>query len=948
MALLGSRALQKEFAAAPWRTSADVETFIRAAKALAASDLARLVPLILPSSPEPSDVTRRRVNCFLAITKDVSDPKLVAPLLKACRDPSLRRSFAELLARCVDKRSQASVAALLRDPDPGIRHFGAVVLRAVGSGSTIQALAPVLRVEGESRVEAMQLAADLGGSAALDLIAPLVAEGSRLERLAAVRILGTEPFVRSKAAAAGEVVLSGLLDPEPTVIVQTIRSLAALLPEDVLFDRLGELLSNDDDAALQLAAVHGISVHPSPRTVELLGVVQAGGSGAVREAVAQALAHHDGPDALTVLERCLADPLLAVRNAALEVVIDKGRAGSVELGRMMLWLLRSPDIHVKRQAVEIAAEIGDPDGSLWPRLLQMLRDEDWWVRERVVETLVEVAGADLTRYVVAYLDDESDVLRRYAIEVLMRIKDPRSVGAVVRVARDDSDWWVRERAIECLGELGDKRVVPHIVALAYSDPDLVSVAVEALKKLGPDPESVRFLAEAIRSETAEIRLAAIGAMRDVGENDDQIHLEDALHDQDHRVRQAAEGLMTAWTGGPQNRSGEMAAHLTGLEQLLWRMSEAGADDLFILSDRPPYMKHMGEMVPLQEKALPAAVVETTLRGLLTPVQVESIENGRDVDYSMAVPSQGLRFRVNVLRDLKGWSAVFRRIEDKPRSFEELGLPDSVRALCDLSDGLVLVGGATGSGKSSTVAAMIRHLNETRRKHIITIEDPIETVHKANLCQVTQREVGSHTQSFHGALRSTLREDPDVIFVGEMRDLETVSFAVTAAETGHLVFGTIHTVDGEAGIDRLIDMFPMKRREQVRAMVSQTLRAIVCQQLLRGRNGDRVPALEILLNNEAVSTHIRQGQGHQIRSVLSISRSLGMQSMDYALARLVYEGDVTFDEAFPRAVRKLEFESLLRDLQRPPGSAGGNVSRRSSPAAAVEDAAAAVPWEDRRG
>jgi twitching motility protein PilT len=832
----------------------------------------------------------------------------------------------------------------LKSPDAELRRFGAAVLRAAGSRSTLPILAPILRAEGQSRVEAMQLAADLGGGAALDLLAPLVTEGSRVERLAAVRLLGTEAFTRGRAVATGAIVMAGLDDPEPSVVVQTIRSLAGLVSEDTLFERLEPLLEVDSDAGLQLAAVEGISRYQGARTVELLSDLQARGTRAVREATAEALAHHDGPDALAVIERSLADPVLAVRNAALKVIIDKGRTGKVDLGRMLLWLLRSPDIHVKRQAIEIAREVGDPDGNLWPRLLQMLRDEDWWVRERVVETLVDIAGDDLTRHVIAYLDDESDVLRRYAIEVLMRIKDPRSVGALVRTANQDSDWWVRERAIECLGKLGDKRVIPHIVSFAYRDKDLIPAAIEALRELGPDPESVRFLGDALLSETAEIRLASVKAMRDVGESDDQVHLEPALKDADHRVRKIAEQLMVAWTGGARDRSGEIAARLSGLERLLWRTSEAGADDLFLLSGRPPYMKLMGEMVPLQKTALSAAAVESTLRGLLTPVQIEALEAGRDVDYSMAVPSQGLRFRVNVLRDLQGWAAVFRRIEDNARSFEELGLPPAVRDLCELADGLVLIGGATGSGKSTTVAAMIRYLNETRRKHIITIEDPIETVHAPILCQVTQREVGSHTASFMGALRSTLREDPDVIFVGELRDLDTVSFAVTAAETGHLVLATLHTIDAESAVDRLIDMFPSRRREPVRAMVSQTLRAIVCQQLLPGRDGTRVPAIELLLNNEAVATHIRHGQGHQIRTVLATSRSLGMQSMDYALAMLVHQGLVAFEEAYPRAVRQLEFESMLRDLL---GGTAAAVSRRSLPTVS-DSGRQSVPWESTSG
>ncbi|HEX6241957.1 MAG TPA: PilT/PilU family type 4a pilus ATPase, partial [Polyangiales bacterium] len=288
----------------------------------------------------------------------------------------------------------------------------------------------------------------------------------------------------------------------------------------------------------------------------------------------------------------------------------------------------------------------------------------------------------------------------------------------------------------------------------------------------------------------------------------------------------------------------------------------------------------------------------------------------DVDFSYELKAAALRFRAHVFQQRSGPSAIFRIVKQDIRPLEELGVPQIVQTFADFNNGLVLVGGPTGSGKSSTLAALIDYINRTSARHVVTMEDPIEVVHERKQSLINQREIGSHTKSFSAALRATLRQDPDVILVGEMRDLETISFAVSAAETGHLVFGTVHTVSADTSVDRLINVFPPGQQPQVRAMLAETLRAVACQHLVRKKDGGRVLVAEVMLNNDAVSNLIRKGKTYQIGSVITTAREQGMQSMDVELARLVTEGVISAEDGYAKANDKRAFEQMTGTASEP--------------------------------
>jgi twitching motility protein PilT len=285
--------------------------------------------------------------------------------------------------------------------------------------------------------------------------------------------------------------------------------------------------------------------------------------------------------------------------------------------------------------------------------------------------------------------------------------------------------------------------------------------------------------------------------------------------------------------------------------------------------------------------------------------------------------------------MPGLSAVFRIIKDKVPLLEDLGLPQVVRGFAELKNGLVLVGGPTGSGKSTTLAGIIDHVNRHTSRHIVTLEDPIEVMHKNKKSLINQREIGTHTRSFERALRATLRQDPDVILVGEMRDLPTIGFALTAAETGHLVLGTLHTVSVDTSVDRLINAFPPGQQPQVRALLADTLRAVMCQYLLKRKDGTgRVLAVEIMINNEAIANLIRKEKTFQIPSVIATAKDQGMQSMDSDLERLFKQGVISADDAYMKAANKKNFEVIVGMAAAEAKSAGAPEPRPAAAASAV--------------
>jgi len=376
------------------------------------------------------------------------------------------------------------------------------------------------------------------------------------------------------------------------------------------------------------------------------------------------------------------------------------------------------------------------------------------------------------------------------------------------------------------------------------------------------------------------------------------------------VRAAAAALPAAPAVPAGRNPAEVAAARAEMEELFRLLVDAGASDLHLRTGEPPVLRRHGELARQDRPALGHERLELMLFSIMSPREVGEFREAGDTDWAYEIAGLA-RFRCNAGRDRHGPIAVFRVIPTTVRTADEMGLSREVQNLCYLTKGLVVVTGPTGSGKSTTLAALVDLINRTRTDHIITIEDPIEFVHQSKKCLVTQRQVAVHTRSFKHALRAALREDPDIILVGEMRDLETVSIAIETAETGHLVFGTLHTTTASSTIDRIIDQFPPDRQSQVRVMLSESLRGVIAQTLCKKVGGGRVAAREILLSIPAVSNLIREGKTFQIPSVMQTNRKAGMVTLNDALMELVDGKLVEPKEAYMKAVEKAGFAAALK-------------------------------------
>jgi twitching motility protein PilT len=345
-----------------------------------------------------------------------------------------------------------------------------------------------------------------------------------------------------------------------------------------------------------------------------------------------------------------------------------------------------------------------------------------------------------------------------------------------------------------------------------------------------------------------------------------------------------------------------------IERFLRLMTSRGASDFHLTVGRPPMLRVSGSMEPIRYRTLLEADYTELVRPITAPALWEEFQTTGDVDFAYEIAGLA-RFRVNLFRQQRGPGAVFRIIPSKIMTLEQLGLPEQVRRLAHIPSGLVLVTGPTGSGKSTTLAAIINLINETRTLHIITIEDPIEFVHPNKKCLIHQREIGSHATSFAEALKAAGREDPDLILVGEMRDLETIQMALTAAEKGTIVFGTLHTNNAAKTIDRIISVFPADEQEGVRNVLGDTLRSVVAQQLIAKTGGGRVAALEILFCSPAIGNMIREGKTAQITSSIQTGVKDGMIDMDSSIRKLYENGVIGARAALEKAIDKSTFKDL---------------------------------------
>jgi twitching motility protein PilT len=542
-------------------------------------------------------------------------------------------------------------------------------------------------------------------------------------------------------------------------------------------------------------------------------------------------------------------------------------------------------------------------------------------KDRAVEALREL-GPEFIR---AFLDrGQAEDPREAALaaSIAVTIRSPEVVPHCIRFLAG-GDWWLRDRAAMTLAEIKDESALPHLLKM-LQDPESNLSAAAALGAWGT-PQALPALLEAYKQATAytDLRLEILDAFAKIQDPKVGPLLQKIVQvDPSPLVKDKAARLVRQRAGetdGDGPASPRVFAPFDfesssepSLPDLLRHARAVSASDLHIGTDTVPRLRVHGRLIPLPMPEPTEEQMKAWLEPILGEARRAELETRRQVDFCHKDPELG-RFRTNVFFERKGMNAVLRLVPYEIPNLTDVGLPESIWEITSYSQGLILVTGPAGCGKTTTLAALVDRINETERGHIITVEDPIEYVHTNKESLVNQREIPSHSKSFAKALRQSLREDPDVILVGEMRDLETISLAITASETGHLVLATLHTTTSSSTVDRIINAFPPDQQGQIRMMVADSLKAVISQSLLPRRDGTgRVAAFEILRNTPAVGGLIRDAKTFQIPTAIQTGGAMGMQLMDGALLHLVQEGVIEPRVGYDRAQRKEAFEPFLQE------------------------------------
>ncbi len=910
------------FRSAAWRTREEQTAFLQAVTPVSTNDAIRWLGAIAQRGgassgkavAEETAAQEQRARMWLAVVEGNADPQLgvaAARALKTC-DAAVRSALMPYLLRSSSTTVQNELVEVLRSPEAEARNVAVQVLQQIGGKAVLEALGALVRDPSfGARIDAMDAIVPKAQHHAVGLLGDVLAAGRPHERGHVLKLVADRRYFGRAPELAAGLAVQALRDPDERIVVQALAVLATLVDETVFFAQT-ESFFLSPSLNVQKGAIQALRAIDTPRAADLLREKFRKGPDAIRLTVIEVIGTTGNAASLPLLVDALKHRNLAIRSQAADALVRLASNGRVDPARSILWLLRSTDVNVRRLAAEIANHLKDPQGELTPRLLKYLRDEDWWVRERTMDALVEMSGRALAPFLLEYLRDPAELVRRYAVQALVRTKEPRAAKALLECAASDASWWVREEAIGGIAQLGVREAIGPLADIGHAQPETRLAICAALVTLKAR-EAADAVAHWLEDEDADVRRTAIETLEELGAEPYAHLVEARQEDPSPEVRRAARTVL----GRLNIDAGDVVtfANTATLETLLIGFHDADGDDLILLAGSAPFVKRAGRVLPLPGGVVMSArQLQTMLAPIVRPQHVEQLEKLADVDVSYDMKSRGLRFRVNIFQQAGGIGAVFRWIRSDALLLvmDNLGLPPVVASFADYQDGLVLIGGPTGSGKSTTLGALVDRINRTSSRHIVTLEDPIETVHKRERSIITQRELGRHTRSFGSALRATLRQDPDVIVVGELRDAETIAFAVTAAETGHLVLGTVHAASADTAIERVINAFPLGQQQQIRAMMAENLRGILCQRLLRahGRDG-RVLAAEVMVNNDAIANMIRKSKTFQIPQVIATSRSAGMQGMDAELARLVRDGVVAFDEAYLKATDKKAFETLAR-------------------------------------
>lgn len=606
------------------------------------------------------------------------------------------------------------------------------------------------------------------------------------------------------------------------------------------------------------------------------------------------------------------------KQALVDALTKAAASEGLKLVDRLLPLIAAGDASTRNAVVKILLGVGDATAVI-KRYLIFAKTLAGFVRDRSLD-LLRTFGDQLIEPVIELLHDSDADIRSSAISVASAFEDPRVVPATIELLKDP-DWWLRISAADTLGKLKDPRAVEPLIA-ALPDADVKWAAIEALGRIG-DARALPALGRMLADPAPDVRIEVIQALRHF--NHPQVLnalMQVAQNDTNRAVRTRAVDLLSEVATTEQQtqvdsvrKKALVASAAQGepkLHTLLNATRNQGGSDFHLTVGQPPTVRLAADLLRAQAEPFTAEQTETMLKEILNETQWELLQKNQQIDFCYFIP-QGGRYRGNVFLDQKGYNGVFRVIPERPPTIAEIGLPAQLAEIADYHQGLVLICGPSGSGKSTTLAALVNLFNETRNDHVLTMEDPVEFVHPFKNCLVNQREVGTHTVSYARALRAALREDPDVIVIGELRDPESISLALTASETGHIVLGTLNSTGAAKAIDRVLSSFPIEEQPQVRASLSESLKYVIAQRLLPSKEARKqVAAFEILKGTSTIANMIRDEKTYQIVSAMQIGRSQGMQTFDDALKDLVERGQISGETAYMVAQKKEDFEPFVSE------------------------------------
>lgn len=828
-------------------------------------------------------------------------------MLRSTPDPDVRRWLVKIMPSICTDAVIPSLVQILRHPSRLYQQIARMLLEKFNVDVVADTLAAELIFGTWSdRYEALYFLNEIAPEKVVGACRQTLLIGSDTDRLNALKLLSQ---IRTPEAVS--TLAEHVEDPSDDIRFLLASSFGRI-PGHTSVKALVHL-TQDKKIKIIISALEGLRRLAAPASLPAIIRCADHSNTGVRSASLAALAEIGTPDQMDLLIQGIKDTDIHIRQSALEAITQICSRSEIDGTEMVTDLLKDDDVNVRRAAAQILGSINA--SKILEKISTVLQDSDWWVRESIVHSLSKIKDPGVFPAAVELLQHPEAALRRYAVEILISQSNPEALGPLILLLKDP-DWWVRERAVAGLGLLASKDTVPLLSNL-LTIPALAHAAAEALGNIG-HPSAVKPLVEHLPLVDVKAKLVILNALEKLHATDSIPILESYLNDPDPTVHIRVKEVLARLKIDPQKvvgiyDEGWIKKPLSILDTLLIEARRQQAAELFLVSGHPVMARIEGDMEPISTEILTEDQIRSMLHPLLNPAQTDRFSRSCELVFSHETPGGG-RYRGTILRHSAGINLAFQVLPDEIPTLESLKLPDSIETLAHCDTGLILLTGPADCGKTSTMAALIHRINETRTATVITIEDPVEFVHMPQNCFIIQREVGKHSLTFPQAIRSALREDANVIAIGDIRDADTLWMVLMAADSGHLVLASMETPSVMRTLNSIVSAFPVERRDTVRTLLSETLKAVISQQLVPQQDsGEPVAALEILINTPTVAGLIREDKMYQIPSVICTGREQCMISMDQSLVHLVRQGLVTYEDACARALDRSRFDMFYNEM-----------------------------------